>query len=73
MKRVANGNGAAGGLSELEIKALAKGLVNYLRTGFGPEMMEKLVKPELDALERRVNELEGTVRSLVQGVAGRHD
>lgn len=49
---------SGGGLSGIEIKAVAKGMVNYLRNGFAPELMEKFIKPELAALAGRIAELE---------------
>lgn len=49
---------SGGGLGDLEIKALAKGLVTFLRTGFGPELMERLIEPELAARDVRIDALE---------------
>jgi hypothetical protein len=51
------------GLGEAEIKALAAGMVNYLRSTFAPEMMEKFVEPLLKARERK---LEQRIRELEQ-------
>jgi len=70
-KRIAKLPTASSGLGEREIKALAKGLVNYLRTGFAPEMMERLIKPELAArlaaLEQRLAALEARPQMSYEG------
>jgi hypothetical protein len=67
-KRLSRLPAASSGLTELEIKALAKALVNYLRTGFAPEMMERLVKPELAAIDTRLAALEAKRSVTYEGI-----
>jgi hypothetical protein len=50
-------------LSDAEIKALARGMIKFLREGFAPEMMEKFVEPLLNSRERK---LEARIRELEQ-------
>jgi hypothetical protein len=56
-------NNNPSGLGESEIKALAAGMVNYLRSTFAPELMEKFVEPLLKSRERK---LEARIRELEQ-------
>ena len=50
-----NGGGGKLSIEDPEVLgAIAKGLVNYLRNRFAPELMGKFIQPELDALNARI-------------------
>jgi hypothetical protein len=54
---------ARSGLTEAEIKALAKGMMSFLKNTFVPELLEKQIEPllltRLRRLDERLKDIEG--------------